>query len=455
MPQLLESHEHSGTAPKRVRSGVVTPFVNECFEGEMLFFVRDPSLPVAPKQRYWELQVQGRFRKRVENFYMGMELTEPLKVSFFLRGLAATFTAFVKSVEPDIHYSLGVSKADAEERPHLVTPYFKGVDAIVETVDGSGEPPALGSDLLSGPRIPKSERPTSVRLDATYTFSVFSTFLDFFAWKIKGIPALGSVDLAGYFRDAALAIVVYCVPTPDDARSSKRKSDKAHLQSEKNYFLRLQVDPPHIRPARSLSRQSTPDPRDAEAPSASEPPLLITSIPSTLRRLRSSGGSGKGSSLRRSSRGSKEDSSPPEKSPLSRASSGKAATNGASAAAAATTPQRPPPQPELLAAPPLFRDAIGNTPAEAVDQPLDAETAELAQQRLLVWMSGAGAGGKKGHRRVNSDPSKERDALAAEGRRPSLVKRLTRTLSVTSNRRAESAAVRRAKSSPWLSIVSD
>ena len=88
MPQLLESHEHSGTAPKRVRSGVVTPFVNECFEGEMLFFVRDPSLPVAPKQRDWELQVQGRFRKRVENLYMGMELTEPLKVSFVLRGLA-------------------------------------------------------------------------------------------------------------------------------------------------------------------------------------------------------------------------------------------------------------------------------------------------------------------------------------------------------------------------------
>ena len=265
---------------------------------------------------------------------------------------------------------------------------------------------------------------------------------------------MGSVDLAGYFRDAALAIVVYCVPTPDDARSSKRKSDKAHLQSEKNYFLRLQVDPPHIRPARSLSRQSTPDPRDAEAPSASEPPLLITSIPSTLRRLRSSGGSGKGSSLRRSSRGSKEDSSPLRSRRSAEPAAARRRPMVLRPRPPPPAPQRPPPRPELLAAP-LFRDAIGNTPAEAVDQPLDAETAELAQQRLLVWMSGAGAGGKKGHRRVNSDPSKERDALAAEGRRPSLVKRLTRTLSVTSNRRAESAAVRRAKSSPWLSIVSD
>ena len=170
MPQLLESHEHSGTAPKRVRSGVVTPFVNECFEGEIFLF------SCATRHCRWRQAAllgaagAGQLSQARREFLHGHGADGAAQGELFLRGLAATFTAFVKSVEPDIHYSLGVSKADAEERPHLVTPYFKGVDAIVETVDGSGEPPALGSDLLSGPRIPKSERPTSVRLDATYTF---------------------------------------------------------------------------------------------------------------------------------------------------------------------------------------------------------------------------------------------------------------------------------------------
>ena len=38
-PSLLDARDLSGATPKRVRSGVVVPFTNENFEGEMLLFV--------------------------------------------------------------------------------------------------------------------------------------------------------------------------------------------------------------------------------------------------------------------------------------------------------------------------------------------------------------------------------------------------------------------------------
>ena len=212
-PFLLDARDLSGSKPRRVRSGVVVPFSNENFEGRMLLFVRDPSLPAQPSgpgKRYWELQVQGRFCRALANFYMGMELSEAIKMSLLLRGVSATFLGFVKGIEQDIHTSFGSSKNDSTELPHLVTPLFKGVDAVIETVDGSDEsPPALGSDLFAGRKYPKSERPSAVRLDAIYTFSVYSTFIDIFAWKIMGVPAIGAVDMLGFFKDASLRIVAY------------------------------------------------------------------------------------------------------------------------------------------------------------------------------------------------------------------------------------------------------
>lgn len=187
---LLEASEHSGPSPKRIRSGIPMAFSNEQFEGKLLLFVRDPSIPPAakaPGNRYWELQVQGRFKTHVENLYMGMELSEGIgKMGFFFRSVANTTVAFTKTYEPDIHFSFGAVKDELIELPHLVTPMFKAVDAFAETVDGTEAPPVLGSDLLATHKAPKSERPSAVRLDATYTFAVYSTMLDAHSWRVRG-----------------------------------------------------------------------------------------------------------------------------------------------------------------------------------------------------------------------------------------------------------------------------
>lgn len=209
---LLECSERSGATPRRVRAGVVTPFANEYFEGNLLLFARHPS--TAPEhgikgKRYWEVQVQGRFKRPVANFYMGLELTEPLKVSFMLRGLSGMVLGFAKTLEPDIHHSFGTSKAGAEELPHIVTPMFKAIDIVFESVDGvDPPPPPLGSDM--GAKQSKAGFPQTVRLDATYTFTVWSTLCDLYSWKVKGVPAVNSIEMANFLnRDAAIRIVAY------------------------------------------------------------------------------------------------------------------------------------------------------------------------------------------------------------------------------------------------------
>ena len=91
--------------------------------------------------------MQGRFLRPVDNFFMGMELSDS-EMELCLPEHVWAMLSFVKTFEPDVHTSFGVSKGSQTELPHLVTPQFKGVDAIVETVDGTGKPPPLGSDLL-------------------------------------------------------------------------------------------------------------------------------------------------------------------------------------------------------------------------------------------------------------------------------------------------------------------
>ena len=420
-PSLLDARDLSGATPKRVRSGVVVPFTNENFEGEMLLFVRDPALPTQPSgpgKRYWELQVQGRFRRAVPNFYMGMELSEPIKMSLLLRGISSTFLGFVRSIEQDIHTSFGSSKNDNTELPHLVTPLFKGVDAVIETVDGSGEsPPALGSDIFAGRKYPKSDRPSAVRLDAIYTFSVFSTFIDIFAWKIKGVPAIGAMDMLGFFKDASLRIVAYTVPQTEGLK----KKDKVHLQGEKSYLLCLHLEPPHLRP-------------QGNSPSGAD--ILVSAM----------GGSGKKlwkQKSRRSRSGSVGDSG------------GRASRSSSRAPAAAEAPATSPVGPtrprhreELPVAPPLFREAI-SAPAAVADG-RDSETEELAQQRLLMWMAGSPPS-RPSHRRALSDPSRRR---ASKGESPAGSHGWrTRLLAVVRFRKTESAAEKRAKASPWADIV--
>ncbi|KOO52750.1 phosphorylated ctd-interacting factor 1 [Chrysochromulina tobinii] len=190
----------SASQPVCVRAGTLTRISNDYFEGTCLIFVRDPTVPVLTPgtfyRRYFEIQLQGRFKQAPERFFIGMELSEVLRLSMMARGISNTLFSFVRSYEPDIDVSFGSKdKVGVDfELPHLVAPLFKGCDIVVETPDGEALP-TLGTDITGGRTHPKGGRPMRIRLDCTYTICTFSTCIDLFAWKVKGTP-VGDVDAA-------------------------------------------------------------------------------------------------------------------------------------------------------------------------------------------------------------------------------------------------------------------
>ena len=429
----FEAAETSGLHDVPVRAGVPVKFSNDWFEGSLLLFVRDPAVPVtAPgtfTKRYWvrlpalrlasscrlrltdafvcpaacaaqEVQLQGRFKRAAEHFCMGMEISEVLRLNFVLRSLSSTLVSFVRSYEPDVHCAFGSAKAGADvEMPHLVAPAFKGCDLLLETAEGE-TPPTLGTDLTGGMTHPKGGRPTSIRLDRTYTMCVFSTCIDLSAWKLTGTP-IGNVDISTFLgKQAAVRIVFY---TLGAVRETGCRAP--HANADKSYILCLRLDPPALR--KSICDERPPPLPAANGALAAEAPLASAAVVGGSGH----GGSGHGGSSFRKTMTDAAAAASELLMASSRASSTKAgqrhgrrktprpagAAGGTAAPPAVAAPDAhkgAPRQAETPPSPPLFRTAIAiaaadggiPSPARASGSPTESELA--AEQRLLMWMAG-------------------------------------------------------------------
>ena len=114
--------ENSGRSPVQVEVGAAAPvpFSNDIFEGQIFFYACNaPGAAVdITAGRTFELQVQGRFKRDVEHFFMGIELTEGLgNLGLMTRGLALSLLRMIKVYEPTMHTSLG--NKDLSELPHV------------------------------------------------------------------------------------------------------------------------------------------------------------------------------------------------------------------------------------------------------------------------------------------------------------------------------------------------
>lgn len=250
---VFDAADVSASQPVCVRAGTLTRISNDYFEGTCLIFVRDPTVPVLTPgtfcRRYFEIQLQGRFKRTPERFFIGMELSEVLRLSMMARGISNTLFSFVRSYEPDIDVSFGSKdKVGVDfELPHLVAPLFKGCDIVVETPDGEALP-TLGTDITGGRTHPKGGRPMRIRLDCTYTICTFSTCIDLFAWKVKGTP-VGDVDVGKVVgRDNAIRVVMYALQPPANA-GARDGARPAHAIARKAYMLCVQLEPPARRKA--------------------------------------------------------------------------------------------------------------------------------------------------------------------------------------------------------------
>ena len=97
-----------------------------------------------------------------------------------------------------------------------------------------------------------------MRLDATYTFCVFSSYLDIWSWRFNlGLP-FGAVEMATFSRDASLRVAGYTIQKPSTSGTSlpsvnRRERERVHADAHKSYFLCLELPPPHARHASTAS----------------------------------------------------------------------------------------------------------------------------------------------------------------------------------------------------------
>lgn len=229
--------------------GEPTHFENDVFKGSIVFFAEGcPGCEALPSLgRMWEMQVQGRFKRSLSCFYLGLELSQPLKgIGLVKRSVAYLLIGIIQQWYRtqgggDLQASLGDLDGGGSELPHLCSSSFSAVDEVWETPLGEA-PPQLGLHLLPADAKPssKADRSTAVRTDVTYTFTYFSTNVDLFDWKIV-LPGK-DVDLASLIGQSSIRIAAYTQEN-DGAR---------HVQTgastpAKRYFHQLIIrPPPHV-----------------------------------------------------------------------------------------------------------------------------------------------------------------------------------------------------------------
>ena len=238
------------------------PFKNDLFEGRVLLMLVDKAggdedehgdKPYAShfngKQRIMEIQLQGKFLRQPRgHLWLGGEIGDKMSLGWGLKAFCGVLLGVIRKIgKGNIHHSFG----DAEEKPSIVSTFYHFVDRLIVTPAGEA-PPALGGDgeLPEDNAARKARKKAKVvpaiDTSATYTFSVYTKYVDLLHWKVCGLPGLRPFDLHSFWGTQPLTFVCYDLPEGDDQNSQHPTADKgyffqfewAHDASEDELLLR-------------------------------------------------------------------------------------------------------------------------------------------------------------------------------------------------------------------------
>jgi hypothetical protein len=215
------------------------PLDTPVFQGHALFILKpdkpsdDPLYSKAifeGKQRKFEVQIQGRFRKKpTGTVFIGGEITEgPMALGLVTKSLCNMLLAFCRRMNGLMHYSFG--DGGNVELPHIVFPLYTSVDKFVKTPEGQ-TPPPMGK-LFDEPDKERSKRRSSTTpmewdTTSTYSFSFNSMYVDLPAWKLVGLPMMKDMDLHTFWSESGLRLVVYESTATKAAKH--KKADNAYM----------------------------------------------------------------------------------------------------------------------------------------------------------------------------------------------------------------------------------
>jgi hypothetical protein len=258
-PTLVPFYVMNAYTGERVVCNGEKPFriSNEWFEMDMVVLVRtpnvdDPSKPAgAPsnqqvseylrgKQRRFEFQYQMKLKKipTGKQVYFACELEEPIKMGMIQRAFVGAAMAFIKTTNPQFHYSISGSKKTADgkyEKPHMAFLVEDGLNRLVTTKPGE-TPPVLGTEIVEDAESLKKRKkgiPIEWNTDDTYTMALWSAYVDFLDWRVTGLPGIRPFDLASVISNQSIGFTLYLT---DDNRGNDK-----HYKKDLEYLVDLEV----------------------------------------------------------------------------------------------------------------------------------------------------------------------------------------------------------------------
>jgi hypothetical protein len=240
------------------------PLSTEYFDGEMVTIIRTPDVfdvneiecsadasgvglsmddrnraareYLSGKQRRFEFQFQLKLNKLpTGRVYFGVQLDEPVKLGVIQRAFVSAAMTFVRTTNPSFHYSFGSSTGsnvsgvrnpvDSEirdelygKKPMMAFPVEEGMNRVVVTPPDQ-LPPKLGTEIFEDTESAKKRRKGSLawNLQDTYTFAVWSAYMDFLDWRVVNLPGIRPFQLEGVIGIQPMTVVLY-----EDAGSGKK-----------------------------------------------------------------------------------------------------------------------------------------------------------------------------------------------------------------------------------------
>lgn len=206
------------------------------------------------KKRLWENRVQFTVKVVPTGpFFFGIQLEEYVPLSFTVtQAMTATVAALRRVVGSDLYHSPGddpAKVAGEKERPTFSMPLW-AFDQFIETPEGE-TPPDLtdpNMDKLGTKRTENRsawiKRFTNFQFKAgvTYTFCFWgiSQWLDVIQWLVKGVVP-GGLNFNKFCGKPPVWLVLYSLKPSMPAQNEQeaKATDKRHLDSYKNYYVRL------------------------------------------------------------------------------------------------------------------------------------------------------------------------------------------------------------------------
>lgn len=235
------------------------PLETDYFSGHMVALIRTPDVDddshgvkgtaeneiaaayFKNKQRRFEFQFQVKLKKiPTGRVYFCCELEKTIKMGMITRAFVSAAMSFVKSKNNNFHFNLTGNSENADgkwESPHIAFPVEECMDRVVATPPGE-QVPRLGGEIYEDEASIK-ERKKGLQmvwnLEDTYTFAVWSAYVDFLGWECLNLPGIRPFSLSSVIGPQSVILTLYDLQGVTDGNS------KTHYRRDRVNIVRFEM----------------------------------------------------------------------------------------------------------------------------------------------------------------------------------------------------------------------